>query len=88
MQAVVDVAGPVTTGGLNPTSYVTADNAPTLIIHGTADRQVSTQERPKACLDQALLAGRFEALTTIAPHARIFKHCRPIRVIVIRIHIQ
>jgi acetyl esterase/lipase/enterochelin esterase-like enzyme len=44
VQAVVDLAGPVTTGGLNPVTYVTKDAAPTLILHGTADTTVSTQE--------------------------------------------
>jgi endo-1,4-beta-xylanase len=43
VQAVIDVAGPVTTG-LNPVDYVTKDDAPTLIIHGTADTEVSTRQ--------------------------------------------
>ena len=50
VQAFVDVAGPVTTGGLNPATYVTKDSAPALILHGTADTKVSTQE------SQALIA--------------------------------
>jgi endo-1,4-beta-xylanase len=44
VQAVIDVAGPVTPGGLNPVDYVTKDAAPTLIIHGTADAEVSTRQ--------------------------------------------
>ena len=44
VQAVVDVAGPMTTGGLNPISYVTSDDAPVLILHGTADDKVSTRQ--------------------------------------------
>ncbi|MEO8483021.1 MAG: alpha/beta hydrolase [Acidobacteriota bacterium] len=44
VQAVVDLAGPTSTGGLNPVTYVTGDDAPTLILHGTADRKVSTLE--------------------------------------------
>jgi S-formylglutathione hydrolase FrmB/acetyl esterase/lipase len=44
VQAFIDVAGPVTTGGMNPTTYVTKDSAPGLIIHGTADTTVSTRE--------------------------------------------
>jgi acetyl esterase/lipase len=44
VQAVVDLAGPVTSGGLDPATYVTADDAPFLILHGTADRIVSTRE--------------------------------------------
>jgi endo-1,4-beta-xylanase len=44
VQAVVDVAGPITTGGLNPVGYVTKDDAPTRIIHGTADTEVSTKQ--------------------------------------------
>jgi endo-1,4-beta-xylanase len=44
VQAVIDVAGPVTTGGLNPVDYVTKAAAPTLIIHGTADTEVSTRQ--------------------------------------------
>ena len=47
VQAVVDFAGPVATGSLNPIPYVKADAAPTLILHGTADRAVSTQESQK-----------------------------------------
>ena len=42
VQAVVDVAGAMTTGGLNPVDYVTKDDAPTRIIHGTNDTEVST----------------------------------------------
>ncbi len=44
VQAVIDIAGPVITGGLNPVDYVTKDDAPTLIIHGTADAEVSTRQ--------------------------------------------
>jgi acetyl esterase/lipase/enterochelin esterase-like enzyme len=44
VQAVIDVAGPMTTGSLNPVDYVTKDDAPTLIIHGTADTEVSTRQ--------------------------------------------
>ena len=44
VQAVVDLAGPMTTGGLNPISYVTKDSAPVLILHGTADDKVSTRQ--------------------------------------------
>ena len=44
VQAVVDLAGPVTTGGLNPVTYVTKESAPTLMLHGTADTTVSTRE--------------------------------------------
>lgn len=43
VQAVVDVAGP-TSGDLSPVRYVTGDDAPTLIIHGSADSQVSTTQ--------------------------------------------
>jgi len=42
VQAVVDLAGPITTGALNPVSYVTKDTAPVLILHGTADDKVPT----------------------------------------------
>ena len=44
VQAVVDLAGPVADGGLDVTSFVTADDAPFLIVHGTADRAVSTSQ--------------------------------------------
>jgi len=44
VQAFVDLAGPVTTGGLNPVTYVTKDTAPALILHGTADTVVSTRD--------------------------------------------
>lgn len=44
VQAVIDVAGPMTSGGLNPVEYVTKDDAPTLLIHGTADTEVSTRQ--------------------------------------------
>jgi enterochelin esterase-like enzyme/dienelactone hydrolase len=44
VQAFIDLAGPVTTGGLNPVTYVTKDSAPALILHGTADAVVSTRE--------------------------------------------
>ena len=47
VQAVIDVAGPVTSGGLDPSTYVTASSAPTLIFHGSADATVSTQESQK-----------------------------------------
>ena len=40
VQAFVDVAGPVTKGGLNPATSVTKDSAPGLLIHGTADTVV------------------------------------------------
>jgi acetyl esterase/lipase len=43
VQAAVDIAGP-TGGDLNPVSYVTADDAPTLIIHGSADDRVPTTQ--------------------------------------------
>src|SRR5579884_3238443 len=44
LQAVIDIAGPMTSGGLNPVDYVTKDDAPTLLIHGTADTKVSTSQ--------------------------------------------
>ncbi|WP_181316852.1 MULTISPECIES: alpha/beta hydrolase [unclassified Sphingobium] len=44
VQAVVDLAGPVASGGLDAIRYVTADDAPFLIVHGTADRDVSTRQ--------------------------------------------
>ena len=50
VQAFIDVAGPVTKGGLNPATSVTKDSAPGLLIHGTADTVVSTRE------SQALIA--------------------------------
>ena len=50
VQAVVDLAGSLSTGGLNPVSRVAKGSAPTLILHGTADAKVSTTE------SQALVA--------------------------------
>ena len=47
VQAVVNVAGPVTTGGLDPSTYVSEGDAPTLIFHGSADTKVSTLESQK-----------------------------------------
>jgi enterochelin esterase-like enzyme/acetyl esterase/lipase len=47
VQAVIDLAGPVTSGGLDPSTYVTKSSAPTLIFHGSADSTVSTQESQK-----------------------------------------
>jgi S-formylglutathione hydrolase FrmB len=44
VQAFIDVAGPVTTGGMNPATSVTKNSAPGLILHGTADTTVSTRE--------------------------------------------
>ncbi len=44
VQGVVDLAGSVTAGGVNPATYATKDDAPTLILHGTADAKVSTRE--------------------------------------------
>jgi endo-1,4-beta-xylanase len=44
VQAVIDVAGPIAAGGLNPVDYVSKDDAPTLILHGTADTEVSTRQ--------------------------------------------
>jgi acetyl esterase/lipase len=42
VQAVVDLAGPMNKGTVNPVAYVTKDSAPTLILHGTADTKVPT----------------------------------------------
>jgi len=43
VQAVVDLAGPVDKSqAVNPIAYVTKDDAPFLILHGTADDKVST----------------------------------------------
>jgi enterochelin esterase-like enzyme len=47
VQAVIDLAGPVTSGGLDPSTYVTKSSAPTLIFHGSADSNVSTLESQK-----------------------------------------
>ena len=47
VQAVVNLAGPVASRGLDATSYVTVDDAPVLIVHGTADREVSTRQSQK-----------------------------------------
>jgi BD-FAE/Putative esterase len=47
VQAVIDLAGPVTSGALNPATYVSKTSAPTLILHGTSDSVVSTQESQK-----------------------------------------
>lgn len=44
IQAVVTLAAPITTRGPNPAMFATSDDAPTLVIHGTADRTVSTRE--------------------------------------------
>ncbi len=44
VQAVVDLAGPMDAGQLNPVAYVTKDAAPVLILHGTADSKVSTHD--------------------------------------------
>ena len=66
VQAVVDLAGPVTNGGLNPAAHVTADDSPFLILHGTADRSVSTRE--SQALISALKVGKVES-TLILPMA-------------------
>jgi len=50
VHAVVALAGPTTSASINPVSYVTPDDAPSLLIHGTADANVSTLE------SQALVA--------------------------------
>ena len=47
VQAIIDLAGPMDKGAVNPVAYVTKDSAPVLIIHGTADNKVSTQESQK-----------------------------------------
>ena len=49
IQAAVVLAAPTTSGGtaagsLNPVTYVTPDDAPTLLLHGTADNVVNTQD--------------------------------------------
>ena len=49
IQAAVVLAAPTASGatgggGLNPVSYVTRDDAPTLLLHGTADDVVNTQD--------------------------------------------
>ena len=57
VQAVVDVAGPMTTGALNPVEYVTKDDAPTLILHGTSDTEVSTRQSQRAQAGAAIDPG-------------------------------
>ena len=47
VQAVVDLAGPVDAGPVNPVAYVAKDNPPFLILHGTADKKVSTRDSQK-----------------------------------------
>jgi endo-1,4-beta-xylanase len=47
VQAVVDIAGPVSADAVNPVAYVTKDDAPFLILHGTADTKVSTRDSQK-----------------------------------------
>ena len=43
VQAVVDLAGPVEKGRpVNPLAYISKDDPPVLILHGTADDKVST----------------------------------------------
>jgi len=42
VQAVVDLAGPMDKGAVDPVASVTKDSAPTLILHGTADTKVPT----------------------------------------------
>ena len=44
VQAVVTLAAPMTTNGPNPVTFVTKDDAPTLLLHGTADDKVSTRQ--------------------------------------------
>jgi acetyl esterase/lipase len=63
VQAVVDLAGSVTSGGLDPATYVTADDAPFLILHGTADRTVSTRQSQR--LISALKLGKVESTLTL-----------------------
>lgn len=66
VQAVVDLAGPVTSGGLDPATFVTADDAPFLILHGTADRTVSTRQSQR--LISALKVAKVES-TLVLPMA-------------------
>jgi enterochelin esterase-like enzyme len=47
VQAVIDLAGKVTSGGLDPSTSVSKSSAPTLIVHGSADTEVSTQDSQK-----------------------------------------
>jgi acetyl esterase/lipase len=47
VKAVVDLAGPVDSSPVNPVAYVTREAAPVLILHGTADKKVSTQQSQK-----------------------------------------
>jgi len=44
VQALVDLAGPMDKGAVNPVAAVTKDSAPTLILHGTADAKVPTSD--------------------------------------------
>jgi endo-1,4-beta-xylanase len=44
VQAVVTIAAPMATTGANPVTFVTKDDAPTLLLHGTADNRVSTRQ--------------------------------------------
>lgn len=66
VQAVVDLAGAATSGRLDAGSYVTADDAPFLILHGTADRTVSTRQSQR--LTSALKVGKVPS-TLILPMA-------------------
>ena len=47
VQAIIDLAGPMDTGAVNPVAYVTKDDAPVLILHGTADLKISTHDSQK-----------------------------------------
>jgi acetyl esterase/lipase len=47
VQAVVDLAGPIDKGSVNPVAYATKNSAPTLILHGTADIKVPTWDSQK-----------------------------------------
>jgi len=42
VEAVVDLAGPVSSGPVNSVAYISVDDPPVLILHGTADEEVST----------------------------------------------
>ena len=47
VQAVVDLAGPVDPGPVNPVAYVTKDDPAVWLVHGTADTKVSTRDSQK-----------------------------------------
>jgi dipeptidyl aminopeptidase/acylaminoacyl peptidase len=68
VQAAVNYFGPGRRGAASPLSYISADDAPVLTVHGSADRTVSPARSER--LHSALRAAGVESTLEIVPGGR------------------